>query len=113
DPKNCYIFPDMRALSILIAAITLSLFIGRPAMGCDQSSGEVTSVDTAKNCLVIAAECSCGSGKTIETTFTLKESTKVLLNGKEAKLADLKTGDKVDVEYEETGDVIKISATRE
>ena len=47
----------------------------------------------------------------IEMSFKLTEKTKVLLNGKEAKLADLKDGDQVDVDYETSDDVQKVSAT--
>jgi len=97
----------------LILALFLGIFLTAPARAHDQSSGEVTKIDPAKKSLVIAAECTCGSGKMIEMSFKLTESTKVLLNGKEAKLADLKDGDQVDVDYETSDDVQKVSATRE
>jgi hypothetical protein len=97
----------------LLAIAILCLLGSSPAFAHDQSSGEVTKIDTSKKSLVIAAECSCGSGKLIEMSFKLKDDTKVLLNGKEAKLADLKNGDQVDVDYEAVDDVQKVSATRE
>src|SRR5256885_4152409 len=97
----------------LILALLLGLLLNAPARAHDQSSGEITKIDTAKKSLVIAAECTCGSGKMIEMSFKLTASTKVLLNGKEAKLADLKDGDQVDVDYETSDDVQKVSATRE
>jgi hypothetical protein len=97
----------------LILAMFLCIFFAGSARAHDQSSGEVTKIDSAKKSLVIAAECTCGSGKMIEMSFKLTENTKVLLNGKAAKLADLKDGDQVDVDYETSDDVQKVSATRE
>lgn len=97
----------------LILALFLCIVFNAPARAHDQSSGEVTKIDASKKSLIIAAECTCGSGKLIEMTFKLTDSTKVLLNGKAAKLADLKDGDQVDVDYETSEDVQKVSATRE
>ena len=97
----------------LILALFFCIAFDLPAFAHDQSSGEVTKIDPAKKSLVIAAECSCGSGKMIEMSFKLTEKTRVLLNGKDAKLADLKDGDQVDVDYETADDVQKVSATRE
>jgi hypothetical protein len=62
---------------------------------------------------VVAAECECGSGKILQTSYILGEKTKVTLNGKEAKLADLKIGDDVKVEFEYEDDVQKVTAKRE
>ena len=45
--------------------------------------------------------------------FKLKKDTKILINGKNASLADLKAGDKVKVDYEQFDDVLKISVTRD
>ena len=97
----------------LILALFICIFFDASAHARDQSSGEVTKIDATKKSLVIAAECSCGSGKMIEMSFKLTESTKVLLNGKEAKLADLKNGDQVDVDYETSDEVQKVSAMRD
>ena len=49
----------------------------------------------------------------IEMSFKLTDKTRVLVNGKDAKLADLKDGDHVDVDYETSDDVQKVSATRD
>ena len=48
-----------------------------------------------------------------EMTFVLKKDTKVLVNGKAATLADLRTGDKVQVNFEKLDDVLSVTATRE
>ena len=80
--------------------------------GAETSSGEIEKVDTSTQTVIVAAECECGSGKIIEMTFTLNQKTQLLLDGKAAKIADLKKGDRVEIDYEDTDQVTKISATR-
>src|SRR5215471_7619338 len=77
-----------------------------------QSSGEINSIDLDKKSLVISIDCDCGSGRMSDTNFKLTERTKILLNGKESKLEELRTGDQVDIDYEKTDNVKKIAATR-
>lgn len=91
----------------------LTLLLSASALACESSSGEIEQVDARKNTVIVSTECDCGSGKIIRFTFTLKDGTKVLLNGKDAKLVDLKQGDKVEVEYDTFDDVEKVSATRD
>ncbi len=101
----------------MIAVICL-LFQGS-ILASDRTYGEVTGIDTDTHQMIIAAECSCGSGKVIEVKFIVKDGTKVLLNGKEAKLAELKKGDEVAVDSNDTPDndtpdeVLKVAATRD
>lgn len=100
----------------LIAALLttgLLMLVSSSAQARDISAGEVEKVDTSKNLLVLSTECECGSGKIIEVTFTLKSETKVSLNGKDAKLADIKKGDRIEIEYEAIDDVQKVAATRD
>jgi len=85
------------------------------AYACNTSSGEVTKIDADKHTVVISASsdgCSSGCDKTESTTFTLKKETKVLINGKQASLADLKAGDKVKIDFEKSDDVLAVNATR-
>src|SRR6476619_6432503 len=100
----------MRFVLVFVASL---LFLVLPARAVESSAGEVETVNTSKQTLVLSTECECGSGKIIQMTFTLKDSTKVLLNGRESKLADIKHGDKVEIEYEQIDDVVKVSATRD
>jgi Cu/Ag efflux protein CusF len=100
-------------LTTVIAAILVMALCGSRAQAGDTTYGEIQKIDTAKKSLVVAAECECGSGKIIEVTFTLKDSTKVTLDGKSSELAKLKTGDRVEVDYEETDKVSKVVATRD
>lgn len=97
-----------------LLSVCLLTFLLCPAFtrAADISTGEVTKVDAEKNTLLVATDCSCGSGKTIESSFTVKTTTKILLNGKEAKLADLKSGDDAEVEFNSAEDVTKVSVTR-
>jgi Cu/Ag efflux protein CusF len=98
-----------RLTRLHILALALVVF---PVFAGETTTGEVQKIETKKNELVVSAECECGSGKIIQMTFTVKDSTKVLLDGREAKLADIKQGDRVEIEYEQFDDVEKVSATR-
>jgi len=97
----------------LLAVALLSLMLCASALAGNEIAGEISKVDAPNKTLVVAAECECGSGKILQTSYILGEKTKVTLNGKEAKLADLKIGDDVKVEFEYEDDVQKVSAKRE
>src|SRR5512132_228391 len=103
----------MRKLITGAAGMAFGLLISSSVFACNTSNGEVTKIDSKSNTIAVAAKECCGSGGDKTMTFTLKNSTKVLINGKEACLADLKQGDKVRVDYEKTDDVLSINATRE
>lgn len=100
------------ASSAAVAVLLLLLAIPR-AYAADTSMGEVQKVDASKNVLVLSTECDCGSGKIIQMSFTLKDATKISLNGKDAKLSEIKQGDKVEIVYEQIDDVTRVSATRD
>ena len=91
-----------------IAGLGLGLLLsGSSAFACNTlNDGEVTKIDAKQNQVVVAV-----ADKT--QTFTTATKTKVIINGKEASLADLKAGDKVSVDYETNDDVLSIKATRE
>ena len=99
----------MTKLSATIAGLAVGFGLSASAWACNTSSGEIAKIDTKSNTVVLAKSC-CGDN---EVTFTLKQDTKVLINGKDAKLADLKAGDKVKVNYEKIDDVLSISVTRD
>jgi Cu/Ag efflux protein CusF len=105
----------MRKLVATLASLALCFAFTASAWACDTSSGEVLKIDTKANRLIMAKSAGCGdsSGCGSEMTFTLAKGTKVLINGKAATLADLKTGDKVKVDYEKLDDVLAVSVTRE
>ncbi len=96
----------MKKILAGLAGAALGLSLSGSAFACHKlSDGEVTKIDSKSNTVVVMA------GKA-EKTFTAGEKTKVLINGKAGSLADIKTGDKVSVDYEAANDVLSISATR-
>jgi hypothetical protein len=97
------------ALSVLAIGL---MFSGR-ALACNSTSGEVQQIDASQNLLVMQKSGCCPESKDAQTTFALKKETKILVNGKPAKLADLRAGDKVKVDYEKLDDVLSVSVTRE
>lgn len=95
----------------VLAAVTIVFAFTGTAMACNETSGEITKIDSAKYMLVMNKSDCCPT--TAEMTFVLKKDTKVLVNGKAASLADLRAGDKVTVAYEKSDDVLSVSATRQ
>ena len=94
------------------SVLAIGLMFSSRALACNTTSGEVQTVDAKKNLLVMYQSGCCPASKS-ETTFALKKETKILVNGKPAKLADLRAGDKVKVDYEKLDDVLSVSVTRE
>lgn len=95
-----------------LAVVAMGLMFTGRALACDTAEGSIAKIDSAKYQLVVnKAGCCAGSGG--EMTFVLKKDTKVLVNGKSATLADLRTGDKVQVNFEKLDDVLSVTATRE
>jgi hypothetical protein len=90
---------------IAAMAAGVGLMLSSAAMACNYDSGEVYQAKADSNQVIIKT---AGA----EKTFTLKKETKITLNGKEAALSDLKSGDKVVVANESTTDVLEIKATR-
>jgi hypothetical protein len=95
-----------------VSTFLFAWVFGARAEVIHQSSGEINSIDQEKKSLVISIDCDCGSGRISDTNFKLTDRTKILLNGRESKLEELKTGDQVDIDYEKTDAVKKIAATR-
>ena len=90
-----------------LSGMAAGLLLSGSVFACNTlNDGEVTKVDSKQNQVVVAK-----GDKT--STFTTASKTKVLINGKEASLADIKAGDKVSVDYETADDVLSIKATRE
>jgi formylmethanofuran dehydrogenase subunit D len=79
---------------------------GAPALAADKTH-EGTVVSAAEGKLVMTDK----EGKN-EHTHTVPATTKVTLDGKDAKLTDLKKGDSVKVTVDPEGRVVAIAATR-
>jgi len=90
-----------------MAAFGLGLGLSASAFACNTlSDGEVTQIDAGSNKVtVVKADDS--------KTFITASKTKIEINGKEATLADIKAGDKVNVDYETVDDVLSIKVSRE
>jgi hypothetical protein len=94
------------------SVLAIGLMFSSRALACNTTSGEVQKIDSSKNLLVMYSSGCCSESKSA-TTFALKKDTKILVNGKAAKLADLRAGDKVKIDYEKLDDVLSVSVTRE
>jgi Cu/Ag efflux protein CusF len=92
---------------LLLACVCFVLSFAAPVFACytiDDAS--ISKVDTEKKTLVVTK-----GDKT--QTFTTADKTAVTVNGKTAKLDDLKAGDKVTIDYEAADDVLRVKVTRE
>ena len=97
-----------------IAAGALGLGLSASAWACNTSSGEVLNINADARTVAMSKGGSCAESKADNTmVFRIKKDTMILVNGKEATLADLKAGDRVKIDYERLDDVLKISATRD
>jgi hypothetical protein len=112
----------MRKWTGLLAAATLSLGLSASTWACNTSNGEIITINADSRTVAMnkstGGSCCEGGGDSTTASptklvFKLKKDTKILINGKEASLADLKTGDKVKVDYEQLDDVLKLSVTRD
>jgi Cu/Ag efflux protein CusF len=93
----------MRRFLSTIAALAIST----SAFACYHlNEAVVKQVDASNNTVVVDSN---GTQK----TFTTAATTKIQVNGKEAKLTDIKAGDKVNVDYEASNDVLLISVSRQ
>jgi nitrous oxidase accessory protein NosD len=90
----------------LVAAFALAALVCGTATAADKTH-EGTVVSAAAGKLVMVDK----DGKN-EHTHTVGATTKVTLDGKAAKLEDLKKGDAVKVTADEAGKVSAIAATR-
>lgn len=97
----------MKKLTASLAGLVLGLSLTANVWACNTSEGELYSMNADKSEMVMKLS-GCGT----EKSFTLKKETKITLNGKEVALGDLKSGDKIKIDYESATDVLKIDATR-
>ena len=104
----------MRKWTMTLAAAAMTLGLSASTWACHTSDGEVLKINADTRTVAMTTGGGCDSSKAANSkTFVLKKETKILINGKEASLADLKAGDKVKVDYEKLDDVLKISVTRD
>ena len=103
----------MRLLRSMLLGITLLLPTAALAE-VNRSNGEIASIDLKENSIVVTSNDCCGEGHRVsDTTYALKPTTKIEIDGKSAKLSDLKSGDRVQIDYETTEEVVKVIVRRE
>jgi ABC-type Fe3+-hydroxamate transport system substrate-binding protein len=93
------------AVTCLMVVFVLTLVAGYTQAADKTQDGLIVSVAEGKLVMTDA------QGKN-EQTHAIGPTAKISLNGKEAKLADLKKGDKVKVTASEDGKVTAVAATR-
>ena len=97
-----------RSLLAAVSAFALVLWFGNPSFAKDDNNThEGTVVSVAEHKLTMT-----GKDAKDEHTHEVGADAKVTLNGKEAKLADLKKGDKVSVTTGADKKVTKVEAKR-
>ena len=94
-----------RSLFVALAALALTVWVGNVAVAADNHEGTVVSVSEGK--LTMTA-----TGSSEQHTHDVAADAKITLDGKEAKLADLKKGDKITVTIGADKKATKIEAKR-
>lgn len=95
-----------RTALIVVAAAALGIATGVAYAADKTHEGKVVSVAAGK------LKMTDNDGKN-EHSHDIGTTTKITLDGKEAKLADLKAGDKIKVTQDDTGKVTSVVATRD
>lgn len=96
-----------RSLFIALAAFALTVWVGKAAFADEATTHDGTVVSVTDSKLTMTDK----DGK--EHSHDIAATTPITLNGREAKLADLKKGDKVRVSMGADNKVTKIEAKRE
>jgi hypothetical protein len=94
-----------RVVAPFVAALAIVALIGGVALAEKSHDGLVVSVAEGKLTMTDAG------GKN-EHSHTIGTDAKISLDGKDAKLADLKKGDKITVTQDDAGKVTAVKATR-
>jgi uncharacterized surface anchored protein len=95
----------MSKLGMGLLALVFVLSLTLTAYAAD-AKGKIKTVEADKNQFVLTD----ANGK--DWTLTLAKDAKVIINDKEAKLADIKKGEEADVTYDKKGDDLMASAIR-
>jgi hypothetical protein len=93
-------------------ATVIAFWVAQAAVAADKShDGKVVSVTEGKGSADGKLVMADNDGKN-EHTHAIASSVKITLDGKDAKLSDLKKGDKITVTMNDTKAVTKVAATR-
>ena len=95
-----------RRVAVLMVSVAVLAMATSAVYAADKThEGKVVSVAEGKLTMTD------NDGKN-EHNHTIAATTKITLDGKEAKLADLKAGDKIKVTQDDAGKVTAVAATR-
>ena len=104
----------MKSMKWFVAAalaVTMIIALGaKVSLAQEKCEGKIKAVDVDAKKVVCVKSCG------MEVTCAIADDAKITLNGKEAKLADLKAGDKVSCECTKSGEAMTVktlTATRE
>jgi hypothetical protein len=97
---------------LAMAMLGIVLMLSRPAMSAEKShEGKVVSVTEGKDKADGKLVMTDNEGKN-EHSHAIASTVKITLNGKAAKLADLKKGDSINVTQDDAKKVTAVAATR-
>jgi hypothetical protein len=91
---------------LVVLALTLLVGLATTGFAAETAKGKIKSVAADKEQLVLTDT----NGK--DFTFHMDPKAKISLNDKAGKLADLKTGDEVEIKYEKKGDQLVAEEVR-
>lgn len=89
-----------------IIAIAFSAVLSLTAIACPMHGGKIASMDAASNRLTVA------KGGDVATFRLPDDKTKLTIDGKPATFADLKVGDKINVNYDTNHNVVSVEVVR-
>jgi hypothetical protein len=97
---------------LMMAVLGITLMLTRPAMSAEKShDGKVVSVTEGKDKADGKLVMTDNDGKN-EHTHPISSAVKITLNGKAAKLGELKKGDSIKVTQDDAKKVTAVAATR-
>jgi len=101
-----------RRMFIGMAALGVALVLSRPTLSAEKShDGKVVSVTEGKNNADGKLVMTDNDGKN-EHSHAIASTVKITLNGKTAKLTELKKGDSIKVTQDDSKKVTAVAATR-
>jgi len=101
-----------RSALVAVAALGVALMLSKPVLAADTThEGKVVSVTEGKGTADGKLIMSDNADKN-EHTHMITSTAKIMLNGKAAKLGDLKKGDVIKVTQDDKKHVVSVTATR-
>lgn len=96
----------MNRFTASITAVALSLGLASGAWACPMHGGEIANINRDTNRIVVV------KGDDMASFRADPAKTTITLNGKESSLAELKPGDRINVNFDMKEQITKIEAMR-